>query len=266
MTSEEKPNELYMLKRKREPGCFYTKIDHDIFFQKEKSFSIINSKLENIRQINESKNDINIIKLEPNNNEINNLKKIFSESQNSLNHKEYNKSKVFIDEKKGNLFNNSSANRNPSTNLKYFNIEKNINKKSIIDFDTSNEIKVFKNKKIVYINKDLLNNYSTSRNIKKTKNINFVIRNKTSSKYRGVSRNGSNWQVLIMANNKKYYIGNYSSEELAARIYDIHAIKMRGIKARTNFPYNNVQIKNILKKNINIKYDSISEIMKQISN
>ena len=41
---------------------------------------------------------------------------------------------------------------------------------------------------------------------------------------------------------------------------------MRGIKARTNFPYNNVQIKNILEKNINIKYDSISEIMNQISN
>ena len=50
MTSEEKPNELHMLKRKREPGCFYTKIDHDIFFQKEKEFSIINSNLENIRQ------------------------------------------------------------------------------------------------------------------------------------------------------------------------------------------------------------------------
>lgn len=69
-----------------------------------------------------------------------------------------------------------------------------------------------------------------------------------------------------MASNKKYYKGNYPSEELAARVYDIHAIKMRGIKARTNFPYNNVQIKNIFEKNINIKYDSISEIMKQISN
>lgn len=266
MTSEEKPNELYMLKRKREPGCFYTKIDHDIIFQKEKSFSIINSKLENIRQINESKNSINIIKPDPNNNEINNLKKILSEFSNSLNQKKYNEPKIFIDEKKGNLFNNGSANRNPSTKLKYFNIEKNIIKKSNIDFDTSNEIKIFKNKKIVYINKDLLNNYSTSRSIKKTKNINFVIRNKTSSKYRGVSRNGSNWQVLIMANNKKYYIGSYSSEELAARVYDIHAIKLRGIRARTNFPYNNVQIKNILENNVNIKYDNISEIMKQISN
>jgi len=69
-----------------------------------------------------------------------------------------------------------------------------------------------------------------------------------------------------MANNKKYYLGNYPSEELAARVYDIHAIKMRGIKARTNFPYNKVQLKNIFEKSINTKYDSISEIMKQISN
>jgi len=265
MTSEEKTNEFYMLKRKREPGCFYTKIDSDMIFQKEKEFSIINNKLENIRQINKSKNDINKIKTDPNNNEIN-LKELFCESSNNLKQKDYSKPKFFIDEKKGNLFNNNYVVKNPSTKLKYFNVEKNIIKKSIIDFDTNNEIKIFKNKKIVYINKDLLNNYSTSRSIKKAKNINFVIRNKTSSKYRGVSRNGSNWQVLIMANNKKYYKGNYPSEELAARVYDIHAIKMRGIKARTNFPYNNVQIKNIFKKNINIKYDSISEIMKQISN
>ena len=142
-------------------------------------------------------------------------------------------------------------------------VNNSIIKKSIIDFDTSNEIKIFKNKKIVYINKDLLNNYSTSRNIKKAKNIYFVKRNKKSSKYS--SRNGSNWQVLIMANNKKYYIGNYPSEELAARVYDIHAIKIRGIKALTNFLYNNVQIKNILEKNINIKYNSISEIMNQMN-
>ena len=134
-----------------------------------------------------------------------------------------------------------------------------------MDFGTNNEIKVLKNKKIVYINKELLNNYSTSRYIKKSKNINFVIRNKTSSKYRGVSRNGNNWQVLIMINNKKYYLGNYYSEELAARIYDIHAIKMRGIKARTNFPYNDIQIKNIFERNINIKCDKISEIMNQIN-
>ena len=117
MTSEEKPNELYMLKRKREPGYFYTKIDHDIFFQKEKEFSIINSNLENLRQINESINDKNKIKPDPNNNEIKNLKKLLSESSNNLKQKEINKPKIYIDNKEGNLLNNSSAIRNPSTKL-----------------------------------------------------------------------------------------------------------------------------------------------------
>ena len=118
MTSEEKPNELYMLKRKRESGCFYTKIDHDIIYQKENEFSIINSKLENIRKINESKNDINKIKPDPNNNEIK-LKKLLSESSNNIKQKEYNKPKIFIDDKKGYEFNNSSTVKYPSTKLKY---------------------------------------------------------------------------------------------------------------------------------------------------
>lgn len=85
--------------------------------------------------------------------------------------------------------------------------------------------------------------------MKKSNKINFVIRKKRSSKYRGVSKNGSNWQVLIIINNKNYYIGSYSSEELAARIYDILSIKNRGIRARTNFFYNDLQIKKIFEKN-----------------
>ena len=67
-----------------------------------------------------------------------------------------------------------------------------------------------------------------------------------------------------MKNNKKYYLGIYPSEELAARIYDIHALKY-GIKARTNFIYNNIQIKNISEKNINIKCGNISDLMNQIN-
>ena len=267
MISEEKSKELLLLKRKREPEYFKPKVNHDIFFQKENTFSIINnSKIENIRQKSISKNNINEIQPDPIKYEANNSEKLLSEFSRNSKQEEFNKTKRILDNKEGKLFNNNSTIRNPSTKLKYFNIEKNISTKNILDFGTNNEIRVLKNKKMVYINTDLLNSYSTSRYIKKSKNINFVIRNKTSSKYRGVSRNGSNWQVLIMANNKKYYIGSYTSEELAARVYDIHSIKMRGIKAQTNFPYNNVQIKNIFEKNINIKCDKISEIMNQINN
>lgn len=132
--------------------------------------------------------------------------------------------------------------------------------------ESNNEIKVLKNNKVVYMNKFLLNSYSTSRAIKRLKKINFIIRKKRSSKYRGVSKNGNKWQVLIMINKKKYYVGNFSSEDLAARIYDIQAIKSWGIKARTNFVYDNKQLNKIYNKKINIKCDNLSEIMTQINN
>ena len=217
-------------------------------------------------QINESRNFINEIKLDPINYEVNNFKKSLSESSRNLKQEECNDEKIIKDIKEGNLFNNSFKIRSPSAKLKYFNIEKNISKKSVLDNKTNNKIKVLKNKKIVYINADLLDKYSVKKIIKKSKNINFVKINKTYSKFRGVSRNGNQWQVLIMSNNKKYYLGSYRSEEFAAKVYDIFAIKMKGIKARTNFTYNNIQIKNIFEKNINIKNDEIAEIMMQISN
>ena len=159
-----------------------------------------------------------------------------------------------------------STKNNHKTKFIYFYPKKNINKKLIFDLKTNNEIKVLKNNKIVYVNKDLLNSYSTKRTIKKFRKINFIIRKKTSSKYRGVSKNGSNWQVLIMINHKKYYLGSYPSEDLAAVIYDIQAIKNWGVKAKTNFVYDNNQIKKIYNKTINIKCNKISNIMDQLNN
>ena len=149
--------------------------------------------------------------------------------------------------------------------IRYFNIIKN-NDKYSFDEDQNNEIKVLKNKKAVYVNRYLLNSYSTSRSLKKFKQSKFEIRKKTSSKYRGVSKNGNKWQVLIMKNNKKYYKGSYLSEEIAARIYDIMAIKNFGIKARINFIYNHIQIKKINESKINIDSDNINEIMEQLIN
>ena len=165
----------------------------------------------------------------------------------------------------------SSINNNPSKNNYkfksiYYGTKKNIIEKNIADLQTNNEIKILKNNKIVYINKNLLNSYSTLRAVKKFKKINFLIRKNRSSKYRGVSKNGSKWQVLIMINKKKNYLGNYFDEDLAARIYDIQAIKTWGVKARTNFVYNKNQIKNIYNKKINIKCNDISDIMAQINN
>ena len=69
-----------------------------------------------------------------------------------------------------------------------------------------------------------------------------------------------------MINNKKYYIGSYPYENIAARIYDILSIQNRGIKARTNFKYNHIQLKNIFESKINIKSDNISDIIEHFIN
>ena len=122
-----------------------------------------------------------------------------------------------------------------------------------------NIIRTIKNKKIVYCHgnnnninsNNIINNTSKNRIEKKIKNENNekninleeseILNNKTrgqrGSKYRGVSKNGNQLQVLIMINKKKRYIGNYRNEEEAASSYDIVAIQNHGNKAKTNFYY-----------------------------
>ena len=74
------------------------------------------------------------------------------------------------------------------------------------------------------------------------------------SRYRGVSRNGNQWQVkyffnkkvLIMVSKKKRYVGSYSNEEEAARAYDKAALQNHGNKAKTNFDYVDEDLKRIM--------------------
>jgi hypothetical protein len=112
------------------------------------------------------------------------------------------------------------------------------------------------NKKI-YINKFLIKEKQNQIDKK-------IKQNLRSSKYRGVSKNGKRWQVLMMFNYNKSYIGTYSSEELAARIYDIVSIKKLGINAKTNFLYNSNQISKILDENIDLKSKNISNIISEL--
>ena len=102
-------------------------------------------------------------------------------------------------------------------------------KRTKIIINTSPKTKIFKitkiKDKISELKKEQLSKINISKSFKR------------SSKYRGVSRNGNKWQVLIMINRKKTYIGNYDSEEDAAKAYDQYAIKYHGDKARTNFFY-----------------------------
>jgi hypothetical protein len=57
------------------------------------------------------------------------------------------------------------------------------------------------------------------------------------SKYRGVLRKGKGWQAFIMINRQKNYIGNFNTEEEAAKVYDEYAMKFHKNKARLNFPH-----------------------------
>ena len=70
--------------------------------------------------------------------------------------------------------------------------------------------------------------------------------NRRGSRYRGVSRNGNQWQVLIMVCKKKRYVGSYSNEEEAARAYDKAALQNHGAKAKTNFDYMDDELRDIL--------------------
>lgn len=234
-------------KKKRISEYYQLELSNNIIFQKEINFSLLNRNIKNQNELENSKDELNSYPI--------NSKKSFNEENSNLDTN--NKTKIISEE----IINNK-----PFNILKYFDENKNIIENSLLEYDCNNEIKVFKNKKSVYIITYLFNSYSTPKNIQKSNKINFVIRKKRSSKYRGVSKNGSNWQVLIMINNKNNYVGSYPSEELAARVYDILSIKNRGIRARTNFLYNDIQIKKIFENNINIKCESISDIMKQIIN
>jgi hypothetical protein len=73
------------------------------------------------------------------------------------------------------------------------------------------------------------------------------MKNFRGSKYRGISKNGNSWQILLMVNRKKKYLGTLQSEELAAKFYDKVAIQYQGAKAKTNFPYNKQQVMQILR-------------------
>ena len=155
-------------------------------------------------------------------------------------------------------------------NKNYYNFDKNYNiNKTLIENanfslplsekrnNFNNEVRIKDNNKIVYINSYL----------EKTKIIHKNKKNqgkKRSSKYRGVSRNGNKWQAIMHSKKNKAYISSYSSEEDAARIYDIMSIKARGIKAKTNFQYNITQIKNIFKTEIDIKSTNINEIISNL--
>jgi hypothetical protein len=82
-----------------------------------------------------------------------------------------------------------------------------------------------------------------------------------SSRYRGVSKNGHLWQVMMMKNQIKIYFGTIRSEYLAAQLYDRLCIQQQGLKARTNFRYAKKDVVRILSERAEdiLDDDEISE-------
>lgn len=73
------------------------------------------------------------------------------------------------------------------------------------------------------------------------------VNNFRGSRFRGISKNGNSWQILLMVNRKKKYLGTLPTEELAAKFYDKVAIQYQGAKAKTNFGYTKEQIMSVLR-------------------
>lgn len=69
---------------------------------------------------------------------------------------------------------------------------------------------------------------------------------KQRAKYIGVSKNGKNWQSLIVINNIKVYLGTYKTQMEAAVMFDFHSILMKGDKARVNNDYTAAQVLNMV--------------------
>jgi len=67
------------------------------------------------------------------------------------------------------------------------------------------------------------------------------------SKFRGVSKNKCKWQMMIMINQKKVYIGAIHSEMEAAKYYDHIAILTQGLNSKTNFAYTAAQLEAIVR-------------------
>jgi len=232
------------------------------FLNNEKATSNYSNKhIENLKHFNDNSSNIN--KNENLNNLNNKNKNIFRickdfskiKYQNYdnfikidryKNYKSYNN--LYKIEKCNNIFINSNNNSEKE--------RKSINNLNNID-NLSNEIKVKKNNKMIYINKLLIKPKNKKKDM-------ILLKKKRNSIYRGVSKNGNKWQVIIFSKYKKSYIGLYNTQEIAGRIYDIISIKNKGIKAKTNYIYNIHQIQKIIDSNIDYKSENIEEIISHL--
>ena len=231
----------------------------------------IEKNINNLTNFNKIRSTYNKNKIEDYNNQSNSFKLLnklinnINNNQNIINNNKVNNynNKYSIERSNDICLNNSISKKNKSD---IPNINKNINEE-IININENNntkknysdEIKIKKNKKMIYMNKCCIKE-------KKKYKINLDSKSNRKSIYRGVSKNGKKFQTILSYKYHKNYVGVYSSAETAARVYDIISLKNRGIKAQTNFEYNIHQIQNIIDTDIDYKSKNIEEIISTLLN
>lgn len=162
------------------------------------------------------------------NNLINNYTFLFQQLESN---KSQNNNKNFYNIP--NLFNNFNNKKNTIINLQKEQNHNLLNKKTLREEENKvKENSKINNKKKIFFIKKITDREKEEAEEKKAKK--YIYRG---SKYRGVSRNGKTWQVLIMINRNKNYIGNFKSEDDAAKAYDEYAMKFHKNKARLNFSH-----------------------------
>ena len=101
-------------------------------------------------------------------------------------------------------------------------------------------MKAKKSENIDHVNHNGIDNQK--RNLRKStheQNMHNMKSNKNStSQYKGVcwAKNNKKWKVQINYNNKHIYLGYYTNEKVAAKVYDKAAIKLHKEFAYLNFP------------------------------
>ena len=97
-------------------------------------------------------------------------------------------------------------------------------------------------------------NYTNCKNKIATSSEKKMTKIKTSketyrgSNFRGVSINGFKWQVFVVINSKKHYIGQMKTEEEAAKLYDKLILIHIGMTAKLNFNYSAGEIERIIEE------------------
>ena len=78
--------------------------------------------------------------------------------------------------------------------------------------------------------------------------------------FRGLSRKDRGWHVYIKVNKNCKFVGSFQDKLLAAIIFDITSIQLRGLDAVTNFNYRLVDFLGILTVGNLLDFNMISSM------